>query len=754
MAQMMRATVWTALALLRRVLPDAGSRRAGLPQEAAAAPVCSGADGGAADACLGDWTDWAQAPPAPAPPGPGPAAWTGWQAWVLKQFLWAGDILGRLTFGRWWTPLKAFIFVAAAGALAVVIMVGLDIILRPVVWVGRLVWPVWAYFVGEEDPETDEVTSCRDLEWRGPEGEAVDNDYYRDFVRARAGGKTPNHVVIRVDGELARLSRGRKRVVCAARHGQVYPYSEVVSCSGKKLRQRLEQAKPREVHLCRGAPCGYAAATGVHALLYAGLPAETELDLADPVAARSPLWMCCGWTGRFIYRGWGVLWSGLARRHCRRRRQRAKRSTAGGRELHPDSESEVMEEPCQCEKVHWATTKGLLVSLRGTEPGCSRPAAAGVQLLREDAGASDTSGWDSQDGVVLAPLCKQHRHTYQALRHVKACAYDGCWREQVGGRGGVRLCREHLLAREDEPQATPSQQRAPEPPSPPPLPAPEEESELERLRQQLEQARTDLAAARSEVVPAAAPAAAPAARKRSRSPSASRRLQHPEESAGLAFKVWAPLPPAGRARKPRYVPVRGQGQGAAADTSEGEPRLAVQVPLLEATYSIPLTALGPWDSSRRAHLEWLGAPALVQPMASLPPAEEARLLAAEAGLSDKEVQLLADGARKADHHYARNEDHGPPEEPWDSEPVETAMHGEEDSPAWPSTRPLLDRLVEAEASRRQERAPPAAPSTPYIEMYLEASPGYEPEGAVQAIAGATGDTPKRWRNTSWQSSRA
>ena len=82
---------------------------------------------------------------------------------------------------------------------------------------------------GSHAPDGPPRIRFRDLEWRGPQGEEVDNDFYRDTVRARGADRSPNHLLVHLDGRTARLDRGGLWISNAKRAGQPFQYETVVS---------------------------------------------------------------------------------------------------------------------------------------------------------------------------------------------------------------------------------------------------------------------------------------------------------------------------------------------------------------------------------------------------------------------------------------------------------------------------------------------------------------------------------------------
>ena len=78
------------------------------------------------------------------------------------------------------------------------------------------------------------------------------------------------------------------------------------------------------------------------------------------------------------------------------------------------------------------------------------------------------------------------------------------------------------------------------------------------------------------------------------------------------------------------------------------------MPRLHLSCSVLLNAVGPWGPEERQRLEWLGTPALAQPLYTLPTGEDARLVNAEGLLSPDDLAKRHDPQRCMEtHRYAR-----------------------------------------------------------------------------------------------------
>ena len=158
--------------------------------------------------------------------------------------VWAADCLGGAALGQaHWRVTKATMVAVIAFVLGMLVLYGLDVVLRPIVWVMQVLFSVVAGLPGIGwlcQRAAPTRLRCRDLDWRGPAApDAADNDFYRDVVRARGTNRLPNHVLVRIGGHTARLDRGIQRLRVANRNGQMLPFSEVVSCNNQASRTRL-----------------------------------------------------------------------------------------------------------------------------------------------------------------------------------------------------------------------------------------------------------------------------------------------------------------------------------------------------------------------------------------------------------------------------------------------------------------------------------------------------------------------------------
>ena len=94
-------------------------------------------------------------------------------------------------------------------------------VLIPFVYSALNIRRLWRFLRASSD--TSEDCTVNDLDWRGP-GTAVpvDNDFYRDQIRARdLDSRKPRHVVCEFLGGVVRLTRTTSRLRAMSRHGQL-----------------------------------------------------------------------------------------------------------------------------------------------------------------------------------------------------------------------------------------------------------------------------------------------------------------------------------------------------------------------------------------------------------------------------------------------------------------------------------------------------------------------------------------------------
>ena len=344
--------------------------------------------------------------------------------WTLRLLWWVIDQLGAVSWGaERWAAFKYTWYVAGLVVLLLILCYGLDRVCRPFIWIFLRARQAWVWLRG--DPEKTVRLCVRDLDWRGPDtNQTVDNDYYRDSIRARSlVNRRPNHVVIVHEGHYARVARPSSRLKPVSRHGQLFEVGEVISVSHPAIRRTLASAPAKTLCLCRTTPCQCPDAC-MHVAAYAGISDTDELDLAQEVY--SPLALCCSCLGRGLHAvRTGILRRCRPRCCCRRgccRLRRARAPHSDGTPRHPDSDSEVGEMGgCKAECIAWLDRTGPKATLlcRGCCPDVAMPKL--TPMLHRDVATSDVQGFPRKNGITLAPLCRAHSNQYLVARQGERC---------------------------------------------------------------------------------------------------------------------------------------------------------------------------------------------------------------------------------------------------------------------------------------------------------------------------------------------
>ena len=235
-----------------------------------------------------------------------------WFAGALwRLFVWVVDVFGTYALGVYSAAIKEGVMLMMAIFLCILLLWGLDLLLRPLVWMSGLTRIVRVRLCPRRaDPP--EPLARDSLAWRGPEApEPPDNDFYRDEIRGRNARRQQNHLLAVVHGVTVRLDRGPQRAKPANRHGLKFHFGAVVSCNGGQLRRELAdlEDEDKRIHLCRQAPCEEVGVAH-HALAYTAVDADSIVDLQD-ARWKSPLLGCCTWLGTMLYNANLFLWGGM-----------------------------------------------------------------------------------------------------------------------------------------------------------------------------------------------------------------------------------------------------------------------------------------------------------------------------------------------------------------------------------------------------------------------------------------------------------
>ena len=366
---------------------------------------------------------------------------------------WAGyfvDGIGLNLFGEWWPS------VAYAGLVLVGLGLGgltayvLQTLCTPVRWVFDGVVALLKVITcccrrgagDSEGPALAAPVLARTIEWHGPAtGWNTETRYLQERIKGRGSRRKLNDIVIRYEGQVARLQQDESRLKRIDAYGLRVQFAGIAGCSSRNFRKKLDDVG--EVHLCRRDECGLD--HSLHIREFAGLDHEAILDVHEYTSGGT-----C-WALRASWRGlcwvFGTLWwlsTFMCRQCCKRREVRKQtRSDGSTRVLHPDSESEVEAEDNTCEGVR----VGILVdgTMRPLAPhGCNDlTCGEDTILLDEDTAVSDVR-MPGPGQNARVNLCMHHRQVYQTASTKRKCGVLTCYKASKGARHGVPLCFEHM----------------------------------------------------------------------------------------------------------------------------------------------------------------------------------------------------------------------------------------------------------------------------------------------------------------------
>ena len=412
---------------------------------------------------------------------PRPARWrsTPWGAWlgsmlgavvaglldqVINTLTVLVDALGYHLFGALWVHLK-WISAALVG-LTVAAVVAPPVafawwtvtqLLSTSVQCARVLRRFWDGGASLADVRASFDGAVFLPSWYGPQAAApFSNDYVQSELKGRGEQRKLNHVLVHVDGMVARLSRrtpkGRTNP-----HGHTFRYDAIEACSHRRLRSRLSPGGG-DIHLCAASPCTAPDAAGVHCGCYAMAPAAAHVDVCD-MARAGPFsrWArCLGWCAYgFALRITQAAGSCCCQGACPRRRCAGPRGSRPSPDIAASSDSEPDGDSCGAELVAYRDTKGVVA----LAPAGCRDVASGesVALLVEDAELSDMQHAEDAHGTKVVPLCKHHRQVYMGTLPGRQCAFTDCRRVGVHSRNGLLVCAEHGRKRGVAWEATPDE---------------------------------------------------------------------------------------------------------------------------------------------------------------------------------------------------------------------------------------------------------------------------------------------------------
>ena len=132
--------------------------------------------------------------------------------------------------------------------------------------------------VDGEAPALAAPNLARTIEWHGPAtGWNTETRYLQERIKGRGSRRKLNDIVIRYEGQVARLQQDESRMKRIDAYGLRVQFAGIAGCSSRAFRKKLEDVG--EVHLCRRDDCGLD--HGLHVREFAGLDHESILDVHE-----------------------------------------------------------------------------------------------------------------------------------------------------------------------------------------------------------------------------------------------------------------------------------------------------------------------------------------------------------------------------------------------------------------------------------------------------------------------------------------
>ena len=380
--------------------------------------------------------------------------------WLL-YFL---DVTGLQMFGRCWPFIAWSLLLAIEAAILAVLTHSISSLLAPVRFVVRLVSP-WCNCRKISEATRDAAkllpTPSRVLTsivWHGPaRGCSTTTDFYQTHVKGRGSKRKQNDLVVRIGGEVARLTMDPSQHKKIDKKGLGVTYTIFKGATSRKIKKELEGRERARIHLCRHTVCDEADGC-VHVKEYAAVDAEAIVDLGQYSRISTYRMGVLALRTWFFFLRICLVFTGGCLGCCGRRKRSSKVAPTSTSYLdqESESESEVEESPCQAVRV------GVRVGheMRPLAPeGCRECAGVSTQLLEEDAQVSDIDD-AGKGGNVVVKLCSHHDQVYRAARHAHKCSVVTCYKQVAGALDGVPVCAAHLVDRQEGPRATRSRSRS------------------------------------------------------------------------------------------------------------------------------------------------------------------------------------------------------------------------------------------------------------------------------------------------------
>ena len=183
--------------------------------------------------------------------------------------LYLADQTGYWAFGDWWSLVGRIIVIALVALILALMSYAVRTLLSPLQMVLlsplQMVVRAWNFLgickvldaVEELLPPSPQAIA-QSVVWYGPSTRRQpDTQYLQTVVKGRGARRRLNGLMIRVDGQVARITLDTSENHRIDRHGLVINCLEVLSSSGRTLRSKLLNSEKRALHLCRRADCSH-----------------------------------------------------------------------------------------------------------------------------------------------------------------------------------------------------------------------------------------------------------------------------------------------------------------------------------------------------------------------------------------------------------------------------------------------------------------------------------------------------------------
>eukprot|EP00434_Breviolum_minutum_P019443 symbB.v1.2.017146.t1/scaffold1327.1/size125186/5 len=225
---------------------------------------------------------------------------------------WAGyflDGIGLNLFGEWWPGVAYTALVIMGLGFGGLTAYVLQTLCTPVRWVvegfvGSIKLLTCCCRRGQAEGDVPALAApnlARTIEWHGPAtGWNTETRYLQERIKGRGSRRKLNDIVIRYEGQVARLQQDESRMKRIDAYGLRVQFAGIAGCSSRTFRKKLEDVG--EVHLCRRDDCGLD--HGLHVREFAGLDHESILDVHEYTSGGSCWLLRASWRGtRWVLSG-------------------------------------------------------------------------------------------------------------------------------------------------------------------------------------------------------------------------------------------------------------------------------------------------------------------------------------------------------------------------------------------------------------------------------------------------------------------